>query len=135
MHRSRYTLLAILIMIASNSQADLFSPVIPPAQLTGSLAELTEDADILARFDINADGIDDLIIRYQNSASNYGEFLHNLLISDGTGYYKGFIYDDYFTELRFENGKVIGYRRDDAAQPEKLVYVFQPESKTLQLAE
>lgn len=134
MHRFQYLLLILttLTLITGPAHADLFSAVIPPAQLTSSLEALTEQADIVARADINADGIDDLIIRYQGSASNYGEFLYNLLISDGDGYYKGLVYDDYFTVLQFENGQVIGYRRDDGAQPEKLVYVFQPELKTLQ---
>lgn len=135
MYCFKHALLTILVATASYAYADLFSPVTPPAPLISSLAELTEQAEITDRYDINADGTDDLIIRYHDSASNYGEFLYNVLISAEGGYYKGFSYDDYFTELRFENSTVTGYRRDDMTTPEKLTYIFRPETKTLQLVE
>lgn len=135
MYRYKHVLLTILAVAAGYSYADLFSPVTPPAQQISSQAELTEDAEIIARADINADGTDDLIIRYHNSASYYGEFLYNVLISAEGGYYKGFIYDDYFTALQFENDTVVGYRRDDMSKPEQLIYIFRPETKTLQPVE
>lgn len=53
-------------------------------------------------------------MKYKDSASGYGEFLFNVIISDGAGYWRGFVYDEYFVELGFKGCTLVGINREGA---------------------
>lgn len=111
--------------------ADLFDSNIPSRQIF-NLDEILVQADIAEDGDINSDAIADYIIRYKDSASGYGEFLYNVIISDGARYRRGFGSDDYFVELHFQEGLVVGTRRDGATTTRQYRYFYDAVRKVLE---
>lgn len=124
------TSLAFLLFI-SRAEASLFDEVSLPNQDVEDLNNILALADIVDTGDINSDGIDDYIIKYKNSASNYGEFLFNTIISDGNSYRRGFVYDEYFIELSFKGRMIIGINREDATNNSVREYIYNVKEKSL----
>ena len=103
-----------------------------PTQEVFNLNKLLEQADITEEGDINSDGVTDYIIRYRNSASSYGEFLYNVIISDGTSYRRGLSSDDYFVDLHFQEDQVVGIRRESATTARQHQYFYDAVQKVLE---
>lgn len=113
-------------------KAGLFDKVSPPDQNVKDLEGLLELVEIVDTGDINSDGIDDYIIKYKDSASGYGEFLFNVIISDGAGYWRGFIYDLYFVELSFKGCALVGINREGGADYSVKKYIFNVQEKSME---
>ena len=112
--------------------AGLFDEPSVPTQEILNLQEIFKQSDITEESDINFDGVTDYIIRYKGSASNYGEFLYNVIISDGAFYRKGFRSDDYFVELHFQEDQVVGTRREGATTVRQHRYFYNAVKKALE---
>lgn len=112
-------------------KAGLFDEVSPPDQNVKDLKGLLELVEIVDTGDINSDGVDDYIIRFKDSASSYGEFLFNVIISDGAGYWRGFVYDEYFVELSFKGCTIVGVNREGGADYSVKKYTFNVQEKSM----
>lgn len=128
---SAYKLMFLIVFSVSLSElrADIFSPSAAPSRVITSLEQVKGSADIVSTFDINMDGEDDFVVRYKDSSSSYGEFLYNVLVSADDEYLRGFIHDEYFVDLFFENEFVVGIRRDDNL--EVSTYIFHLDEQNL----
>lgn len=128
------TLVLLLVLASPFSQlsADIFKPVDPPQEFVEDLASLDGVVEIIDAYDISHDGQDDYIIRYLGSASNYGEFLHNVLVSTEGKYRKAFLYDDYFIDMFFEKGVLVGVQRQTNEAVVKRRFTYDASSDSLQ---
>ena len=133
-----YGLTFFLFLPFQCSGVGLFDEVVVPSQEVLNLSEVFEVfevfevADVSDADDINSDGAVDYVVRYKNSASGYGEFLYNVLISNGVHYRRGFKNDDYFVKLNFQEGLVVGVRRDDATTTRQSLYFYDSVKKLLE---
>lgn len=127
-----YGLTFFLFLPFQCSGVGLFDEVVVPSQEVLNLSEVFEVADVADADDINSDGAVDYVVRYKNSASGYGEFLYNVLISNGVHYRRGFKNDDYFVKLNFQEGLVVGVRRDGATTTRQSLYFYDSVKKLLE---
>lgn len=127
-----YSLIFFLFLPFQCSGVGLFDEEVVPSQEVLNLSEVFEAADVADADDINSDGAVDYVVRYKNSASGYGEFLYNVLISNGVHYRRGFKNDDYFVKLNFQEGLVVGVRRDDATTTRQSLYFYDSVKKLLE---
>jgi hypothetical protein len=127
-----YGLTFFLFLPFQCSGVGLFDEVDVPSQEVLNLSEVFELADVADADDINSDGVVDYVVRYKNSASGYGEFLYNVLISNGAHYRRGFKNDDYFVKLNFQEGLVVGVRRDGATTTRQSLYFYDSLKKLLE---
>lgn len=120
------------VLFVGGVKAGLFDEVSPPDQSIKDLKGVLELVEIVDAGDINSDGVDDYVIRYKDSVSNYGEFLFNVIISDGDGYWRGFVYDEYFVELKFEGRTVVGISREGAVDYSVKKYTYNVQEKSME---